>query len=297
MSIAGWIDWPIGLLGSAIALAGFIAAIVYQAAKTQQLVKELRKTAKPGTDPNTSILSRKLAMQDSAQRQWRGRCYRSSITLLGLPLLDIQVDDLRYSRNCTASPRTKVARGWIAMGNRADGILLAIGGRARGLVAIGGIAVGLVSLGGCTVGLLSAGGMAVGGLAVGGIAVGYQAFGGMGLGYDVAAGVALGWHSAVGGLAIAKHAAHGGLAIAREFAVGGLAIAADQNNEIANKMIEQETWKGIIDWQIRNPIVFLVGIWTLSLFPAILGILARRLMYVSTPAHTGDDATANGPPS
>ena len=99
--------------------------------------------------------------------------YRSARTLLGWPLIHI----------CFGRPggQPMSAKGWIACGNGATGILLAIGGAAIGGVAIGTAAIGGVAIGCCAVGGISCGGAAVGWLAAfGGAAVArYYACGGI----------------------------------------------------------------------------------------------------------------------
>jgi len=116
--------------------------------------------------------------------------YRSKASILGLPLLHIATGALvdgRYSRG--------IARGWIAIGDIALGVLFACGGIAIGGIALGGGALGLISIGGVALGLC----------AVGGLSVGVLAFG----------GAAFAWYAAVGGLAVAHDYAAGGLALAR----------------------------------------------------------------------------------
>ncbi len=118
--------------------------------------------------------------------------YRSPITFMGLPLVHIA-----RGRD-PATGRTRVARGIVAIGERAHG-LVAIGGAAFGGIALGGFALGLLSLGGASVGLLLAlGGVAVGGLAVGGWALGLVAIGGGAIGYYAVGGFAAGAHAISG---------------------------------------------------------------------------------------------------
>lgn len=98
--------------------------------------------------------------------------YKSSLTILGVPLLHIAqgVDP--------ATGRPRVARGIIAVGNIAIGVL-----------AMGGIALGGITFGGMSIGLLALGGLAAGGIAVGGAALGaILAFGGMALSFGFAFG-------------------------------------------------------------------------------------------------------------
>jgi hypothetical protein len=116
--------------------------------------------------------------------------YRSSIGLLGLPLVHVAtgaVVDGRYRRG--------VATAWFAIGDIAVGVLFACGGVAFGGLCVGGAAFGLVPVGGFALGALAVGGLAVGAAAVGGAAVA--------------------WYAAVGGLAVAGEYAIGGVALAR----------------------------------------------------------------------------------
>ena len=116
--------------------------------------------------------------------------YRSSIGLLGLPLVHVAtgaVVDGRYRRG--------VATAWFAVGDIAVGVVFACGG-----VALGGLCVG-----GAAFGLAPVGGLALGALAIGGLALGIVAVG----------GAAIAWYAAVGGLAVAGRYAIGGVALAR----------------------------------------------------------------------------------
>ena len=113
------------------------------------------------------------------------------------------------------------AVGWIAIGDRAVGVLFALGGVAAGGISIGGVSTGIISLGGASLGVLSIGGFAVGWLALGGLAIGVLASGGFALGW-VAAG--------------------GGFAAAREFAMGGLAVARHVNDSEARDFFTHWGW-------------------------------------------------------
>ena len=130
--------------------------------------------------------------------------YRSRWTLLGWPLVHI-----RFSGE---AGKRAPAKGWIACGNVAYGILFASGGLAVGMVSTGGIAVGVVAMGGCALGLLTFGGMAFGLFATGGAALGYMA---------------------CGAAAIAWLAACGGAAVAHGFALGTVVVAQHANDEAA----------------------------------------------------------------
>jgi RNA polymerase sigma factor (sigma-70 family) len=190
--------------------------------------------------PQTPVV-RRLGQWSS---KWEGRQWQSPWTFLGLPLVHInfsspRADSLFAKATVSAlmPPERGTARGWIAIGDRALGILFACGGQAYGGIAIGGLSVGLLSIGGLAIGAVSIGGGAVGVLAFGGGAIGLAACG----------GGALGWFAAGGG-AIAWHAALGGMAYAHDFAVGGLAIALHANDAVArafmsdNLFIRASTW-------------------------------------------------------
>jgi len=123
--------------------------------------------------------------------------YRSRWSLLGLPLLHIR---LGPDENGKALP----AKGWMAVGQVAHGILFAAGARAIGLVSIGATAIGLFAWGGCGIGVLAFGGVSLGVAAAGGGAIGYVAYG----------GGAVGWQGAAGGAAVAHHFAQGWPALA-----------------------------------------------------------------------------------
>ncbi|MGC8644050.1 MAG: M16 family metallopeptidase, partial [Isosphaeraceae bacterium] len=131
----------------------------------------------------------------------------------------------------------RVARGWVAIGNDARGLLLAIGSKARGLIALGGRACGVLSFGGLAVGLVACGGLGSGVLGIGGLGAGVYALGGGAVGWQAAGGLAVGWDLACGGGAIARHAAVGGAAVAGDYAVGGEAHARHANDEAARNFL------------------------------------------------------------
>jgi len=141
--------------------------------------------------------------------------YRSSLELLGLPLVHI-----RFNRSAVERAPVKA---WIAAGDSAFGLLFAFGGLAVAPVSAGGIAIGLMPWGGAAVGLFAIGGFALGGWVFGGFALGWQSF---------------------GGCALAWNAAMGGLAIARDFALGGVACATHANSEIASQFMKASPFFG-----------------------------------------------------
>lgn len=122
----------------------------------------------------------------------RGKRFRATTKLMGLPLIDIALGPVEGELKGKA-------RGFIAIGDDAAG-WVAIGGSARGFIAIGGIAIGVLSIGGLSLGLLGAlGGMAIGGFAAGGAAVGGVASGGVGAGFVAQGGAGLGYYVRSGG--------------------------------------------------------------------------------------------------
>lgn len=134
--------------------------------------------------------------------------YRSKHSLFGLPLVHI-------TSGRRADGRVNAAKGWIAIGGLAYGILFSCGGIAVGGISCGGIAVGVFSFGGLGLGLGAFAGLAVGIWAVGGAA-------------------AIGIASISGAIAIAWSGATGTAAIAHHFAQGNaLALAQHANDAVA----------------------------------------------------------------
>jgi len=125
--------------------------------------------------------------------------YRSRATFLGLPLVHV-----RYApAEVDAAP----ALGWIAVGDRAVGLLFALGAMAAGGVSVGSVSTGLVAVGGASLGLVSLGGAAFGLLVLGSLATGIVSLGAVSLGWTAALGaVAAARGHALGGLAVGAHA-------------------------------------------------------------------------------------------
>ena len=123
--------------------------------------------------------------------------YRSSASLLGLPLVHVAIGAPDGS-----DAKRGVARGWIAVGDISFGVVLSVGGLAAGGISVGGLSLGILSLAGVSLGIWSVGGLPLG-------------------------------LFAVGGGAIAVWAAEGGLAVACEYAIGGLALGRHANTDVA----------------------------------------------------------------
>jgi len=176
--------------------------------------------------------------------------YRSSTTLLGLPLIHIRIGD-----------RFDLIRGpvkaWIAIGSsHTIGVIFASGGLAIAPISFGGIAIGLLPFGAISFGLF----------AVGAIAVGMWAFGGMGVGAQVFCGCGIAWHSAAGGIVAA-----------RDFAEGGIAVAAQANNAIAQRFFEQDPYSQLAETISRhNILLMLLWIVPLMLQSQIVARARRR---------------------
>ncbi len=102
-----------------------------------------------------------------AQQEWNGEGYEwsSTGTWMGYPLVHIAF-------GCGPDGKARVARGVVAIGQRAKGVI-AIGIVATGFLSIGVFALGVLSIGVVSVGL----GAALGVNAVAPLAIGVTAFG------------------------------------------------------------------------------------------------------------------------
>ena len=184
--------------------------------------------------------------------KYEGRVWQSKTILLGRPFIDINVSDPASGLDLPTCAVPKIARGWIAIGDRANGILLSVGGRACGLVAVGGVSIGVISIGGMAAGLISCGGLAVGLVSIGGLGLGGFAIGGLAIGYQAVGGLALAWDFACGGGAASFHWAYGGGAWARDAAIGGAAKAPLVNTPELRQMMEAHWMVRAMNWQIAH---------------------------------------------
>jgi hypothetical protein len=116
-----------------------------------------------------ALLDEAAGVDQPPGRIGRGRSvgfeYMSSARLFGLPLVHIAMGP-------QADGRKGVAKGIIAVGDVAFGLVFALGGFAVGGISAGGLSVGLLAVGGCALGGVTIGGLAVGLLAFGGLAIG-----------------------------------------------------------------------------------------------------------------------------
>jgi predicted Ser/Thr protein kinase len=123
----------------------------------------------------------------SMQRMF-GFEYRSKTTWFGLPLVHVA------SGVDPSTGKRRIARGIIALGDRAKGVI-ALGGFATGVIAFGGLAVGVIPVGGFSFGLFGIGGFALGLIgAYGGLVIAPIAMGGLAIGYYALGGGAWGVH-------------------------------------------------------------------------------------------------------
>ncbi len=200
--------------------------------------------------------------------------YRTRTCLLGLPLVH-----LNFGGGACGRRQRGVARGWIAVGDIAYGLLFASGGIAVGGIAVGGLAAGLLALGGC----------AVGGLVLGGFALGAGACGGGAFGWLAAGGLAVGW-AAFGGGALGWHAAYGGFAWARDYAVGGTTFAAHTNDALAREFFASHPFftvtKTLLTSLAAHQTRFVVVVLALSFAPTLvlLWLGRRRRLTTGGPA-------------
>jgi len=210
-------------LGIAIPV-GFALWLAWMLVRTTGEARRLR-SAERGRAPEAFVDA------DAPPRRARAE-YRSRLALFGLPLVHIRYD--------TPDDGAGWARGWIAVGDRAMGVLFAMGAISIGTVSIGGAAVGALAVGGVAAGPLAFGGVAFGGLALGGAALGLFA---------------------IGGFAVAWFGAGGGLAFAQGYAGGGLAIGAHANDAAAQAYLSQHLPEPMVQ------MLFLIMI-VLSVVPA-----------------------------
>jgi len=172
--------------------------------------------------------------------------YRSSSSLLGLPLVHFRIGGPRAARR-------KTVKAWIAVGDIAIGGLFATGGLAIAPVAFGGFALGGVLFGGFGAGVLAYAGFALGIWAMGGVVIGVQAIG----------GCALGWTAAAGGIAVAH-----------QLAQGGVALALHANDPVVQSYLSNSAF-----FRIANALLttWLWPTMLLAVLPSVvLGRLARR---------------------
>jgi len=180
--------------------------------------------------------------------------YRSRISFLGLPLVNLQFagDELKEQ---------ETVRGWIAGGGRPIGGLFAFGP---------GVAIAPIAI--------SMGSFAIGLLAVSPLALGAFAYGVFAEGWEGAGTWVVGWKAALGGLVAA-----------REFAVGGTMYALHAGDAAAHQFFHHELFFRTVRAMAYNRLLGMPYIvWCACLFcilmllPQVLGEWRRRSSH-STP--------------
>src|SRR5439155_27004256 len=136
-----WNTHPVAITTAFISVGfGYAIALMALILWTSRTVRRIRREEAAKLPTGALPRAHKWAFQPFE--------YRSRWTLLGLPLIHIRME-------CMQDGKTLPAKGWIAVGNIAYGVLFAFGGVAVGTVSLGGFAVGLVAIGGGGLGLLS----------------------------------------------------------------------------------------------------------------------------------------------
>ena len=226
----GW--WNVRALGQAAYLAWFgawmLGFFTFSGLWTWRLIRRWRRIMAEEAAAGTPELPTTRLKEWQSRKE--GRQWTSSTRLLGLPLVEIRFAGPQLSPDeMLRTRRPQAARGWIAIGERAYGVIFAMGNVAVGGIAVGGIfSAGFVALGSINVGVVAAGAVGLGIIGIGGLGSGLFAFG----------GVAVGWH-ALGGCAAGWRAAKGGIAWAHDFAIGSPATAAHANDQAARDFIDQ----------------------------------------------------------
>jgi len=193
-------------IATQVFLFGFALAYPYFTSRMLKSVQTLRQTERLR---RPDLFDNPHDKPGSKKRQ-----YKSRFTLLGLPLIHIQF--------ASQESGEKPAIGWIALGDRAYGILFGLGGYATGIVSVGIIAFGILPIGVVGIGLIGMGTLGIGVLAFGATAIGYKAYASL---------AATGWDSAFSG----------GFSVAREGAIGHIAYAQEANTELAAQITNLAT--------------------------------------------------------
>ncbi|WP_442890164.1 sigma-70 family RNA polymerase sigma factor [Congregicoccus parvus] len=200
------LGWAVLALGLSVGYLGWVSVLAFHAKRRLREIRIEERRSHP-----------EAFVGEEQTVFGRFREYRSRAHFLGLPLVHVRLG------NPPDAKRT-AACGWIAIGDEAYGVLVAIGGIAVGGISVGGISAGLLSIGGASLGAFAVGGLAIGGWAVGGAALGVVA---------------------TGGIALAWTAAEGGYAAAREFALGAHASAAEANTAAASDYFAARPWMDV----------------------------------------------------
>ncbi len=175
--------------------------------------------------------------------------YKSRASFLGVPLVHVRFGMQEVGQ--------KPVFGWIAMGDRAVGLLFAWGGLAVGFCAVGAVSFGVFSFGGIAFGLLAAGAIGYGWWAMGAISVGVHAIGSLS---------ATAWETAQGGFFV----------LSSYVAAGKHAVAPHANDAIA--------WLTLYNPDMgRNWLIYCIAVVILTLLPISLYAKAVRQRFRDAP--------------
>lgn len=187
-------------------------------------VSECEKTRESSTDAQFDKSESRCVRWGAGKVHYE---YKSKATLLGVPLLHINIGTGNYR-----------AKGIVAIGNIATGVVslgfmsfgvLSLGLLSLGLLALGVFAVGLGAAGAFAVGILAAGAMSAGWIALGGVAAGEYAIGGAAWASDIA----------IGGYAHAKFAFANAGSGEFFYQIGeGIVYTFDDVSEVYNRLSE-----------------------------------------------------------
>ena len=211
---------------------GLVSAIFAAGRWSSRKITRIRAEEAPNLSPEAAVRH---------ARAWRTFEYKSPWTLLGLPLLHV-------CAGRALGEKIRPAVGWIAIGDKAVGVLFAFGGWAFGGVSLGVFSFGVMPLGAFSAGVLAAGVLAFG------------LWGGLG-------SAAVGYF-AQGTDALAWHAAQGQQAVAHLFALGDHARALHVNDAAAHEAIGSQAFFRLSDllahhsgWMQLIWLPFLLIIW------------------------------------
>ncbi|MEM9644316.1 MAG: sigma-70 family RNA polymerase sigma factor, partial [Planctomycetota bacterium] len=250
-------------------------ALVWMTLSYRKLAAQAKEAGEP---MNADVVARQLASPPCATR------WSSPWRLAGIPLLDLQMGAAN-SDGTVDEPLT--AYGWIAIGDRAHGWLLACGNRAYGTVAMGGMCVGGITIGGFGVGLVSLCGFSVGMVGFGGLAIGFIAVSGLAIGINALGGLAVG-NTAVGGAAFGLERARGGLAWSQGYSEGGLVLGG-QTGDAAAAMISNHWFVDLTGNGIPNGWMQGLALISAALLIGVVltSVAAKRLANRNVPSDAG----------
>lgn len=164
------------------------------------------------------------------------REYRSKLSLLGAPLIHVQLGALEAG--------DKPAFGWLAAGSHAHGLIFAWGGIAVAPISVGIVSVGIITIGAVGFGIFSVGAVAIGIIGFGASAIGYKAYSSLS---------SLGWESAFSN----------GFSIANEAAIGYIAYADHVNDDVAAAIVDLSALSQSHEWVLAavTALVIIPAFW------------------------------------